>query len=1013
MSMMDNELYDTFGEEYKTLATRVEQLEKVTDGDLIVMPDGTTFTMQDLGLTDVSVRVFYQSDAPTGLNSSTHVGDVWIDSDNGTAWFWDGISWVSKGVNDNYSGGMGLEALGPGVVSRLLTSIDITSAGSAPGSPTWGDVWRDTSSGNAVKRWNGSAWITIIDQNIINAIDVALTAPGVDVSDGGIRVFYMTVAPGGLNATTHKGDLWYDVDDSWKSYRWNGTAWAATEGTGEEEGATDGLPPGFSPTPNVGSGIGSLFITWDAVPNADPIWYMVYIDDAPGVALTGANYAGQFWGEVAVIQRMPDDSALIPNTTYYAKVVAMDADGAAAPGGEASGQITLIDLDQFAADVRADVESIDTIRTTADGKNTNYYQAAMPTGGTYALNDEWFDTDAGYKPYRWNGSTWTAYQIDGFQVLADGSITANQIQSQAITTSKISAGAITADKLAANVITADAIVIGTNMGSNSIQNPSFESQGQTANKPAGWQMISGDSTRWDRFALADSPDGAYVLRVLPTQDGTGNTHYIIRSKAIPFTAGARYTVSAFVRADAVDNTWVWRVRVWYSNSVDADGYAIGGVYTEFASNNYNTAWTNSSTQFTPGSGYKYVSVVIDHQSPNSTLYVDNIRLVTATDSVMIADGAIVASKIGANEIIAEKIAVGAITSDKLAANSVTAGKLAAGAITSSSIASGTINAAHIQSNTIQSYHLSSSSVTAGKVAAGAIDAMTITGAYIQTHSWNYGVKISSSGLFAFNSSGNYSMYFSAGSSNVYLYGGRIEGGLFRSSTFGQYIEIGDTGWGDSVDELRMFNNGTVNSIRHLSGWTGYIYCNLWNGAISLNPTSDGWVSVQRGTSGPRLKFVSTSLQAYNGSNTGYIMMQASSFQPSSRAAFKRGIAKPHVKPSEVLPSTGLRKWHWTDEFLGITAVAERAPETFADDDPTVTTETPAIVKKEKGQKIKDQMLAELQAQKDRDEYGLIADELPDWLQSGDGYSIPAVLGFLWEALKEANERIETLEKKEP
>lgn len=45
---------------------------------------------------------------------------------------------------------------------------------------------------------------------------------------------------------------------------------------------------------------------------------------------------------------------------------------------------------------------------SADGKNTIYYQAAAPTGGTYRTNDIWFDTDDGYKMYVWNGTAWTA-----------------------------------------------------------------------------------------------------------------------------------------------------------------------------------------------------------------------------------------------------------------------------------------------------------------------------------------------------------------------------------------------------------------------------------------------------------------------------------------------------------------------------------------------------------------------------------------------------------------------------
>ena len=49
-------------------------------------------------------------------------------------------------------------------------------------------------------------------------------------------------------------------------------------------------------------------------------------------------------------------------------------------------------------------------RTTADGKNTIYAQTAAPTGGTYKINDIWFDTDDGNKLYTWSGSAWISVQ---------------------------------------------------------------------------------------------------------------------------------------------------------------------------------------------------------------------------------------------------------------------------------------------------------------------------------------------------------------------------------------------------------------------------------------------------------------------------------------------------------------------------------------------------------------------------------------------------------------------------
>lgn len=990
---MDNELYDTFGDEYKTLTARVEQLEKVTDGDLIVMPDGTTYTMQDLGLTDVSVRVFYQSDAPTGLNSSTHVGDVWIDSDDNSAWFWDGISWVSKGTGDSYSGGTGLEALGPGVVARLLTSIDITSSGSAPAGPTWGDIWRNTSAGNAISRWNGSSWVSITDNNIVVAVDKALTDPIADVSDGGIRVFYQTVAPGGLNTTTHKGDLWYDTDESYKAYKWNGSAWQAAVGQGEQQGETDGLPPGFSPTPDVGSGIGSLFITWDSVPNADPVWYFLYISTTANVQLIGANYLGQFWGEVAVVQELPDGSALLPNTTYYVKLVAMDADGAAPPSAEASGQIMLIDINQFAADVKADIENIDTIQATADGKNTNYYQDNAPSGTNHKINDQWFETDNGYKPHRWNGSTWAPATF-GTAAITTGSITS----------SLISAGAITADKLSVNSITADALTIGSSTA-NKVLNSSFESDGNGSGTPDGWAVSQGSGS-WSRSS-AQARDGSYSLLI------TGNNMGIC-SRAFPLTLGETIGIEFYVRSDVASGTFIA-----YLNTMGAE--PVGGYVTAAQRSSWSTltsttlpgtTWTKYTATYTASGAQVGWGSIEFYKSATTNMYVDSVRIDGQASSVMIANGAIVSDKIGANSIIAGKIATNAVTAGTIAANAVTAGSIAAESISSGHIQAGQIIATHIQANAI----------TAGKIAANAIDGMTITGAWIRTSSvYPYGVQMTADYLAAFDSAGNTKFVLWGNTGNMETYGGRYYGGLFMTSNGSQRIEMGDTGWGDPVDEIRMFNNGAVTSIRHLSGWAGYIYFNCWGEQMSMHYTNDGHISLQRGTGGLQLKWVHGELQVYNGSNSGYSVIAASQFRNASSPDYKRGIvsaeeaglpAAPKTAPScaAVLKKAGLKKYFWTDDFLGIPQAEARSAESFAADDPEVNDSTPEDERERKGRAIKEKILSDLYARRNSPRYGLIKTELPEWLQDGDGYNIDSALAFLWEALKEANLRIDELEQ---
>ena len=96
----------------------------------------------------------------------------------------------------------------------------------------------------------------------------------------------------------------------------------------------------------------------------------------------------------------------------------------------------------------------------ANGKNTAYYQASQPTGGSYKVNDNWFDTDDGYRMYYWNGSKWMATEY-GASAIAANAITAGKIAAGAITADKIAANAVTTNKIAANAITAGQIAAGT------------------------------------------------------------------------------------------------------------------------------------------------------------------------------------------------------------------------------------------------------------------------------------------------------------------------------------------------------------------------------------------------------------------------------------------------------------------------------------------------------------------------------------------------------------------------
>ena len=101
-------------------------------------------------------------------------------------------------------------------------------------------------------------------------------------------------------------------------------------------------------------------------------------------------------------------------------------------------------------------------QATADGKNTVYYQASAPTGGTYKVNDIWFDTNDGNKMYMWNGAAWTA-ETFGTAAISDLSITNAKIANATIQSAKIAsldAGKVTTGTMSAARIKGDTLTLG-------------------------------------------------------------------------------------------------------------------------------------------------------------------------------------------------------------------------------------------------------------------------------------------------------------------------------------------------------------------------------------------------------------------------------------------------------------------------------------------------------------------------------------------------------------------------
>lgn len=87
-------------------------------------------------------------------------------------------------------------------------------------------------------------------------------------------------------------------------------------------------------------GVGSLVAKWPAVAGADD--YALYVDDAPITAADPAKLHGLSGGGTqTAIARLPDTTALVAGTTYYARVLARNETGDAVGGLGAEGTGTI------------------------------------------------------------------------------------------------------------------------------------------------------------------------------------------------------------------------------------------------------------------------------------------------------------------------------------------------------------------------------------------------------------------------------------------------------------------------------------------------------------------------------------------------------------------------------------------------------------------------------------------------------------------------------------------------
>lgn len=517
-----------------------------------------------------------------------------------------------------------------------------------PTATTVGDLWIKTDDGNSLWRWNGTSWVSVDNADIQSALTAAGTAQA--TADSKVVTFAQTSTP----TATDIGDIWIDTDDSNHLYRWDGEDWvdvhdpqidAANEKIDNLEiGGRNLLRNSEHYIPNSGIFNGSNANLYNQTTlDGEGLYYASgskYVKVTFPNLTIGEQYA--FSCEVArqsggtstpVYITINGEEAVKVGTataavwtkfnviftatssTTYAKVQVNAPSGSA--GWVAHFRRFKLEWGNRATDWTPAPEDLDEAITaaqeTANGKNTVYYQAEAPSGGTYKVNDIWFDTGNGNKMYMWNGSAWTPEEF-GNAAISDLSITNAKIADGTIENAKIAnldAGKVTTGTMSAARIKGDELTLGGEDDTDGVMKVydaegnlvgSFTKEGlmAIAGMIGGWTIKSGklmsewNDGNWINWTSSLEPDFGLTFEQESNEPGLNGAAVSFYNKVNFQTDGTYFSrrrvigdeiknASAFITSDVRGDidTSEYEGTVIISPHLTVDGTGIDSPYAYF------------------------------------------------------------------------------------------------------------------------------------------------------------------------------------------------------------------------------------------------------------------------------------------------------------------------------------------------------------------------------------------------------------------------------------------------
>lgn len=177
---------------------------------------------------DGKITTYFGPTAPSP--AVARLGDLWTDTDDQNhPYRFNGANWVS--IRDESIATVASNLASAVVDITTLQGIadgyvDITRSATEPVDPDVNDIWVRESDKQQFQ-WNGSAWESIRDSAIAQAVTDSSNA--IALADQKIRVFQQNSAPDPGVVAVDTGDLWIELDNNNRQYRYNGSAWVAID----------------------------------------------------------------------------------------------------------------------------------------------------------------------------------------------------------------------------------------------------------------------------------------------------------------------------------------------------------------------------------------------------------------------------------------------------------------------------------------------------------------------------------------------------------------------------------------------------------------------------------------------------------------------------------------------------------------------------------------------------------------------------------------------------------------